>query len=109
VLGIEIRTDDDELRELIAPLAHPETTIRVTAERALNQTLNGGCQVPIAGYAELEGDQLHLRGLVGQPDGSEILRADIRGSSSRAHELGVELAQQLLALGADRILDALRE
>jgi hydroxymethylbilane synthase len=109
VLGIEIRTDDDELRELIAPLAHPETAIRVTAERALNQTLNGGCQVPIAGYAELEGDQLHLRGLVGQPDGSEILRAEIRGSSSRAHELGVELAQQLLALGADRILDALRE
>ncbi len=109
VLGIEIRTDDDELRELIAPLAHPETTLRVAAERALNQTLNGGCQVPIAGYAELEGDQLHLRGLVGQPDGSEILRADIRGSSSRAHELGVELAQQLLARGADRILDALRE
>jgi hydroxymethylbilane synthase len=109
VLGIEIRTDDDELRELIAPLAHPETTLRVAAERALNQTLNGGCQVPIAGYAELDGDQLHLRGLVGQPDGSEILRADIRGSSSRAHELGVELAQQLLARGADRILDALRE
>ncbi len=109
VLGIEIRSDDAQLRELIAPLGHAETTLRVTAERALNQTLNGGCQVPIAGFAKLEGDQLYLRGLVGEPDGSKILRAEIRGSSAQAHELGVELAQQLLALGADRILDALRE
>jgi hydroxymethylbilane synthase len=109
VLGIEIRSDDDELRQLIAPLAHADTTLRVTAERALNQTLNGGCQVPIAGYAELDGDQLHLRGLVGEPDGSRILRAEVRGSSAHAHELGVELAQQLLAQGADSILDKLRE
>ena len=109
VLGIEIRSDDAELRTLIEPLAHAETTLRVRAERAFNQTLNGGCQVPIAAYAELEGDQIFLRGLVGQPDGSETLRAEIRGSSKQAHELGVELAQQLLARGADRILDSLRE
>ena len=109
VLGIEIRTDDNELRELIAPLAHAETTLRVRAERAFNQTLNGGCQVPIAGYAVLEGDQIYLRGLVGKPDGSEVLRAEIRGSSDQAHELGVDLAQQLLARGADRILAALQE
>jgi hydroxymethylbilane synthase len=109
VLGIEIRTDDNEVRELIAPLAHAETTLRVRAERAFNQTLNGGCQVPIAGYAVLEGDQIYLRGLVGKPDGSEVLRAEIRGSSDQAHELGVDLAQQLLARGADRILAALRE
>jgi hydroxymethylbilane synthase len=109
VLGIEIRRDDDELRELIAPLAHAETTLRVTAERALNQTLNGGCQVPIAGYAVLEQDQLYLRGLVGEPDGSEILRAEVRGSSAEAHALGVELARQLLAQGADRILARLLE
>ena len=64
VLGIEIRSDDETLRELIAPLQHAETTLRITAERALNQTLNGGCQVPIAGYAVLEQDQLYLRGLV---------------------------------------------
>ncbi len=109
VLGIEIRSDDEELRELIAPLAHADTTLRVTAERALNQTLNGGCQVPIAGYAVLEQDQLYLRGLVGEPDGSEILRAEVRGSSAEAHELGVELARQLLAQGADRILARLLE
>jgi len=75
----------------------------------MNETLNGGCQVPIAGFAVLEGDQLYLRGLVGEPDGSEILRAEIRGASSRARELGVELAEQLLARGADRILAALSE
>ncbi|MDH3388583.1 MAG: hydroxymethylbilane synthase [Gammaproteobacteria bacterium] len=109
VLGIEIRSDDDELRALIAPLAHAETTLRVTAERALNQTLNGGCQVPIAGYAVLEQGQLHLRGLVGEPDGSKILRAEVRGDSAAAHQLGVRLAQQLLAQGADRILARLRE
>ena len=109
VLAIEIRSNDDELRELIAPLAHADTTLRITAERALNQTLNGGCQVPIAGYAVLEQDQLYLRGLVGKPDGSEILRAEIRGNSADAYDLGVQLAQQLLAQGADRILAGLRE
>jgi hydroxymethylbilane synthase len=109
VLGIEIRSGDEAVRELIAPLAHADTTLRVTAERALNKTLNGGCQVPIAGYALLEGDQIYLRGLVGEPDGSKILRAEIRGNSNQAHALGVELAQQLLALGADSILAHLRE
>lgn len=108
VLCIEIRSDDARLRELIAPLAHAETALLVAAERAFNQTLNGGCQVPIAGYAVFEGDQVFLRGLVGEPDGSLILRAQIRGSREQARELGVELAQQLLARGADRILAALR-
>ncbi len=109
VLGIEIRSDDEQLREWIAPLADADTTIRITAERALNHTLNGGCQVPIAGYAVLEGDQLHLRGLVGEPDGSNTLRAEIRGPAANAHALGVELAEQLLAQGADKILARLHE
>jgi len=109
VLGIEIRSDDDATRELIAPLAHAETTLRVAAERAFNQTLAGSCQVPIAGFAVLDGDQLYLRGLVGEPDGSEILRAERRGSSAQARELGEELAGELLARGADRILARLRE
>ena len=65
--------------------------------------------MPIAGYALLEQDQLYLRGLVGEPDGSEILRAEVRGSSADAHALGVELARQLLAQGADRILARLME
>ncbi len=109
VLGIEIRSDDDELRGLIEPLGHAETTLRVSAERALNETLHGGCQVPIAGYAELDGDELFLRGLVGEPDGSLILRAEVRGAREDAHALGVELAQALLGQGADRILARLQE
>ena len=109
VLGIEIRSDDDELRGLLAPLAHAETTLRVAAERAFNQTLAGSCQVPIAGYAVLDGDELYLRGLVGEPDGSEILRGERRGSSAQARELGEVLAGELLARGADKILARLRE
>ena len=109
VLGIEIRSDDEQLRDWIAPLADADTTTRITAERALNETLNGGCQVPIAGYALLEQDQIYLRGLVGEPDGSKILRDEVRGPAANARELGVELAERLLAQGADRILARLHE
>ena len=109
VLAIEIRSGDEAVRELISPLAHAETLLRITAERALNATLDGGCQVPIAGYAVLEQEQLFIRGLVGEPDGSKILRAEIRGSQTQAQALGVELAHLLLAQGADEILARLRE
>ncbi len=109
VLGIEIRTGDTRVRDLIAPLEHAETAERIAAERALNETLNGGCQVPIAGYAVFEGNDLYLRGLVGEPDGSLILHEEIRGPRAEARELGVELARRLLARGADQILAKLRE
>ena len=108
VLGIEIRSGDTRVRDLIAPLEHAETAQRIAAERALNETLNGGCQVPIAGYAVFDGDDIYLRGLVGEPDGSHILREEIRGPRAQARELGVELARRLLARGADRILASLR-
>ncbi len=109
VLGIEIRSDDEAVRRLIAPLGHNETTTLVSAERALNKTLNGGCQVPIAGHAIFEEDQIYLRGLVGEPDGSLILRADIRGNIDQAENLGVELAQNLILQGADRILASIQQ
>ena len=72
----------------------------------MNKHLNGGCQVPIACYALLEGEQLWLRGLVGQPDGSQLLRAELRGSSAEAEQLGVQVAEALLAQGAAGILQA---
>ncbi|MBD9413738.1 hydroxymethylbilane synthase [Pseudomonas sp. PDM16] len=103
-VGIECRSADSEIHALLAPLHHAETAIRVTAERALNKRLNGGCQVPIACYALLEGDQLWLRGLVGQPDGELLLRAEGRGGD--AEVLGVQVAEQLLAQGAETILKA---
>ncbi|PHS70034.1 MAG: hydroxymethylbilane synthase [Methylophaga sp.] len=103
-VGIESRIDDDEINALIAPLRCAETWIVITAERALNQRLAGGCQVPIAGYAILEKDQIWLRGLVGRPDGSLMLRAEIKGKAVDAASLGIQLAEDLLSQGADKIL-----
>jgi len=105
-VGLECRSADSEIHALLAPLHHTATALRVSAERALNKHLNGGCQVPIACYALLEGDQLWLRGLVGQPDGGLLLRAEARAAASAASELGVQVAEALLAQGADRILQA---
>lgn len=105
-VGIECRSVDSEIHALLAPLHHRDTALRVTAERALNKHLNGGCQVPIACYALLEGDQLWLRGLVGQPDGTQLLRAEQRASTADAEQLGVQVADALLAQGAAAILQA---
>lgn len=105
-VGIECRSADSDVHALLAPLHHRDTALRVTAERALNKHLNGGCQVPIACYALLEDDQLWLRGLVGQPDGGLLLRAEARAASSDAEALGVRVAEALLAQGADAILQA---
>ncbi|QKE65775.1 hydroxymethylbilane synthase [Aquipseudomonas campi] len=105
-VGIECRTADSEIHALLAPLHHADTADRVNAERALNKHLNGGCQVPIACYALLEGEQLWLRGLVGQPDGGLLLRAEARAPRAAAEQLGVQVAEQLLAQGAAQILKA---
>lgn len=104
-VGIECREDDRDTQKLLAPLHHQPTATCVTAERAMNRHLQGGCQVPIACYAVLEqNSQLWLRGLVGALDGSEVLRDEIRGSAERAEHLGIELAERLLMQGADKIL-----
>lgn len=105
-VGIECRTDDIDLQQLLVPLHHIDTADRVNAERALNKHLNGGCQVPIASYAELDGEQLWLRAMVGQPDGSLLLSAEARAPRSEAQALGVEVAAALLAQGAGEILAA---
>jgi hydroxymethylbilane synthase len=103
-VGIECRMDDEATLALLAPLNHAPTATRVLAERALNRRLEGGCQVPIGCYAELEGDQVWLRGLVGRPDGTKVLRDEIRGPAAEAEALGIQLADRLLAAGADTIL-----
>ena len=104
-LGIECRLDDQELRAMLEPLNHTDSADRVKAERALNTRLNGGCQVPIAAYALLEdNDMLWLRGLVGAVDGSLIFRAEGRVHRSEGERLGRELAEDLLAQGADKVL-----
>lgn len=103
-VGIECRSDDSFINGLIAPLNHPQTAVRVLAERAMNKRLEGGCQVPIGGYAELDGDTLLLRGLVGRPDGSEMVRGEIAGRAEEAEYLGITLADDLLSRGAREIL-----
>jgi hydroxymethylbilane synthase len=106
-VGIELRVDDTQVAELIAPLQHPSTAQCVLAERALNTHLQGGCEVPIAGFAEYvagPGSQLWLRGLVGRPDGSEILRAEAQGPDNDPQALGVAVAEDLLRQGAAAIL-----
>lgn len=103
-VGIELRKGDVETAALLAPLHHLPTAARVTAERALNTELNGGCQVPIACFATLQGQTLHLRGLVGRPDGTVMLRAEARAPVEDAASLGCSVARQLLDQGAAGIL-----
>ncbi len=106
-IGIECRSDDKVINELLMALHDNETTIRVTAERAMNARLNGGCQVPIAGFAEVRDDQLVMRGLVGAPDGSVLYRAEMTGGLDQAEMIGKTVAEHLLEQGADKILQAL--
>lgn len=108
-VGIECRSDDTAIHALLKPLHHADTNDRVTAERALNKHLNGGCQVPIACYAVLEGEQLWLRGFVGQPDASVLLYAEQRAHKADAQALGIAVAEDLLAQGAGEILAVLFE
>jgi hydroxymethylbilane synthase len=103
-VGIECRRDDPRINALLAPLNHKVTRICVDAERAMNHRLQGGCQVPIGGYAVLTDGELWLRGLVGSPDGARIIRGEIRGAPADAHALGVALADDLLSRGAGAIL-----
>ncbi|OQK16890.1 porphobilinogen deaminase [Methyloprofundus sedimenti] len=106
-VGIECRIDDIEMNQLLAPLQDVESTIRVKAERAMNARLNGGCQVPIAGFAELQGEQLFMRGLVGKPDGSVMYRAEKTGPMEEAESIGRAVADELLSKGAGEVLKAL--
>ncbi len=106
-IGLEARVGDEETLELLSVLQHDDTADRITAERALNKQLQGGCQVPIACYAMLDGDTLHLQALVGEPDGSLIVQGDISGHRSDGEQLGKELADDLLSRGAKEILEKL--
>jgi len=105
-LGIEWRANDSAVQNLLKPLHDEMTASCVLAERALNRRLQGGCQVPIACYAERKGDHLHLRGLVGSVDGTQVLRTECSGMASDAESMGIKAAEDLLAQGAGAILSA---
>ncbi|MBW5290827.1 MAG: Porphobilinogen deaminase [Candidatus Ruthia sp. Asou_11_S2] len=103
-VGIEIRENDTEILDLIKPLVDIETTYRVSAERAMNARLEGGCSVSIAGFALIDNEQITLTGLVGNVDIGVILKEQVLGHVSQAEALGVELANKLISLGAKDIL-----
>jgi hydroxymethylbilane synthase len=105
VLGLELREDDPKTQHLISFLNDPETEVAVRAERAFLKELEGGCQVPLAGYARVEKDRIVLDGMVAELDGSVILRQQVTGTKEKPEELGIDLARQLIAAGADRILE----
>jgi hydroxymethylbilane synthase len=103
-LALETRASDRELAETVRFLSHAPTERAVVAERSFLARLEGGCQVPIAAYAEFQESSLSLRGYVGAVDGSRHLRRQIEGDASRAESLGLELAESMLAEGAAAIL-----
>jgi hydroxymethylbilane synthase len=103
-LAIETRADDASINEFIRPLDHGETRLACHAERAFLKGLGGGCLVPIAARARIDGDRLTLKGLVASSDGSQIARGEREGKSSDAEAVGRQLAEDLLARGAGRIL-----
>jgi hydroxymethylbilane synthase len=103
-LGIECRLDDEASLARVRPLIHLSTQLRVSAERAMGKCMGGSCQLPIAGYAEIQDGQIWLRGLLGTSDGQRILRDDIRGPAEQAESLGRRLGERMLANGGEEIL-----
>ncbi|MDC0903965.1 hydroxymethylbilane synthase [Candidatus Thioglobus sp.] len=103
-VGIEIRENDQEILDLIKPLIDQDSTYRVSAERAMNTRLEGGCSVPIAGYATLDGDQISLTGLVGNVKSGVILKHQVSGHVHQSKVLGEMLGDQLIKMGAKDIL-----
>jgi hydroxymethylbilane synthase len=103
-IGLETRADDEAAITIISALNHEPTSLACTAERSLLRSLGGGCQLPIAGYAVVQAQELTLEGLVADPAGEEIVRDRISGPAAAANEMGRRLATRLLTLGASRLL-----
>jgi hydroxymethylbilane synthase len=106
-LCIEIRKSDPETDNLVRILNHPETRTIVLGERAFLHRLEGSCQIPVAGLGTLENGRFTIEGLVATLDGTVVLKESIEGRADQTRELGIELAEKLLARGADRILKEL--
>jgi len=104
IVGIEIRAGDDQTRELISPLNHAATARRVTAERAVNARLGGSCQTPIAIHAWDQNGEMILQALVGSDDGKTLLTAQASGHPDDSEQIGLSVAESLLAQGADKLL-----
>jgi len=107
VVGIETRVGDQETLDLLAPLSHPQTDTVATCERAVLKRLNGGCQVPFAGQAHIDGETIHLEALVATPEGDQLIRLKESGPASDPAAVGIKIAERLLEAGARKILSDL--
>ena len=107
-LGIECLSERTDLIELMKPLHHIRTGQCVESERAMSRELGGSCQVPLGGFAEIIEGKLVLRGFVASPDGSRMLSTQLNGDPATGETMGIHLAKDLKAQGADEILDALK-
>jgi hydroxymethylbilane synthase len=108
-IGIEIRENDPEILEIVQSIADDDATAAITAERALLRKLEGGCQVPIGAFGQVKGHKLHLEATVISLDGTKAIRQTIEGTVAEADQLGLELANRLLAHGAGDILEQVRK
>lgn len=106
-LGIECRADRLDVIAALQPLHHADTAACVLAERAMSRALNGSCQVPLGGFAQVQDGQLRMRGFVASPDGQRVMRAESAGDIANPETLGKKIAAELLAQGAGEILAAL--
>ena len=108
VIGIECRSDDLVRQQYLAALHHESTAACIVAERAMNVALNGGCQIPLAAFAEHQGSVLILRARVGCLNGRAFLEAEAKGSPDKSADLGRQVAEKLLAQGAGEIIEQIR-
>ncbi|WP_227766205.1 hydroxymethylbilane synthase [Zhaonella formicivorans] len=108
-IGIEIRSEDEEILHVVRKIADPESTAAITAERSFLRTLEGGCQIPIGALGKVEGGKLHLAGLVAGLDGRLVIKDSVTGEISAAEDIGKMLADKLLKLGAKQILNQVRQ
>lgn len=107
-IGIECRSDDEEILKIVAKLNHPDSYDAIMAERALLRTLEGGCQIPIGALGRISGDELELHGLVASLDGTQVIRSSLQGKRTQAEQIGMHLAAILTDMGAKEILENVR-
>lgn len=108
-IGIEIRENDSEVYKVVQTLNDQDSETAILAERALMRKLEGGCQIPIGAIGQVDGEKLRLQGVVASLDGKTVLKSEVTGSVTDAEKLGIDLAEILLDMGADKILTALRQ
>lgn len=106
IVVVQARANDDHSQALLKPLHSPASYTQALAERTMNALLGGSCQVPIAGFATLHGNELRLNGLVGTPDGKMLMKASFGGDPSEAQQIGEHVANDLMAQGAEQIIQA---